>query len=51
MAAAENTRTGRRNMKQRGTPWKTVVAQNYSQRDYGDEDEEAFRRMLEMEGV
>jgi hypothetical protein len=36
---------------QRGSPGKTVVAQNYSQRDYGDEDEEAFRRMLEMEGV
>lgn len=36
---------------QRGSHGKTVVAQNYSQRDYGDEDEEAFRRMLEMEGV
>jgi hypothetical protein len=27
-------------------PAKTVAAQQYSQRDYSDEDEEAFARML-----
>ena len=30
-----------------GKPAKTVAAQQYSQRDYSDEDEEAFQRMLE----
>lgn len=29
-------------------PTKAVVAQNYSQRDYGSEQEEAMKRMLEM---
>ena len=29
-----------------GKPAKTVAAQQYSQRDYSDEDEEAFQRML-----
>jgi hypothetical protein len=28
-------------------PAKTVAAQQYSQRDYSDEDEEAFQQMLE----
>ena len=41
----------RKQQQQRQAPVKKVVAQNYEQRDYSDEDNEAMRRMLEMGGM
>lgn len=41
----------RKQPQQRQAPVKKVVAQNYDQRDYSDEDSEAMRRMLEMGGM
>lgn len=37
-----------RREKKDAQPTKTVVAQSYSQRDYGGEQEDAFKRMLEV---